>query len=377
MLWTLKLFDTELLKFSADPRKSDPGYKIEWVNDQKKDLLPKDLECSEKSIESWIRHRNIPKNRAFVDAFLAKCGLNANRPLGIIQVSKGLSLNDCYWVTDEEFDGDFSHCNLYDNRFSSLLSYIAFTGYGSSVRSTFSSSPEFTTNGMLPKCWRRIGGEIILYKGGTSGASNTGFEPYSEFYVHQIAQALSIKTVPYGLSKWKGILCSTCSLFTSKEVSYLPIGRIVKTGGFDAVYRFYESLGTDFVRALQDMLVLDAVIKNTDRHYGNFGLLTDSSTNRIIAPSPLFDHGNALYNLAGLDSFDSDKALSEYDETLQPCVYDDFAETAKKYMTNEHKKNLRAALNFSFKKHPRYNLPEKRLRLIEQQVRKNIMKLVA
>jgi hypothetical protein len=58
-------------------------------------------------------------------------------------------------------------------------------------------------------------------------------------------------------------------------------------------------------------------------------------------------------------------------------VYDDFAETAKKYMTNEHKKNLRAALNFSFKKHPRYNLPEKRLKLIEQQVRKNIMKLVA
>ena len=377
MLWTLKLFDTELLKFSADPRKSDPGYKIEWVNDQKKELLPKDLECSEKSIESWIRHRNIPKNRAFVDAFLAKCGLNANRPLGIIQVSKGLSLNDCYWVADESFDEDFSHCNLYDNRFSSLLSYIAFTGYGSSVRSTFSSSPEFTTNGMLPKCWRRIGGEIILYKGGTSGASNTGFEPYSEFYVHQIALALSIKTVPYGLSKWKGILCSTCSLFTSKEVSYLPIGRIVKTGGFDAVYRFYETLGTDFVRALQDMLVLDAVIKNTDRHYGNLGLLTDSSTNRIVAPSPLFDHGNSLYNLAGLDSFDSDKALSEYDETLQPCVYDDFAETAKKYMTNEHKKNLRAALNFSFKKHPRYNLPEKRLRLIEQQVRKNIMKLVA
>ena len=377
MLWTLKLFDTELLKFSADPRKSEPGYKIEWVNEQKKDLLPKDLECSEKSIESWIRHRNIPKNRAFVDAFLAKCGLNANRPLGIIQVSKGLSLNDCYWVADESFDEDFSHCNLYDNRFSSLLSYIAFTGYGSSVRSTFSSSPEFTTNGMLPKCWRRIGGEIILYKGGTSGASNTGFEPYSEFYAHQIALALNIKTVSYGLSKWKGILCSTCSLFTSKEVSYLPIGRIVKTGGFDAVYRFYETLGSDYVRALQDMLVLDAVIKNTDRHYGNFGLLTDSSTNRIVAPSPLFDHGNSLYNLAGLDSFDSDKALSEYDETLQPCVYDDFAETAKKYMTNEHKKNLRAALNFSFKKHPRYNLPEKRLRLIEQQVRKNIMKLVA
>lgn len=102
--------------------------------------------------------------------------------MSIISVSKGLSLNDSYWVVNEDFEGSFEQYNLYENRFSRILAYIAFTGYGSSIRSSLMSSPEFTTNGMLPKCWRRVSGKIVLYKGGTSGASNAGNEPYSEFY---------------------------------------------------------------------------------------------------------------------------------------------------------------------------------------------------
>ena len=29
----------------------------------------------------------------------------------------------------------------------------------------------------------------------------------------------------YGLSKWKGKLCSTCLLFTNENISYIPVGR--------------------------------------------------------------------------------------------------------------------------------------------------------
>lgn len=145
----------------------------------------------------------------------------------IIKVSKGLSLNDCYWVVEEGFDGTHDKFNLYDNRFSQVLALIAFTGYGSSVRTSFASCPEFTTNGMLPKCWRRKDGKILLYKGGTRGASNTGNEPYSEYYAAQVAKALGINAIEYGLSQWKGELCSTCELFTSKKYSFLSIGRVV------------------------------------------------------------------------------------------------------------------------------------------------------
>lgn len=376
MTYEIRHFDTPLIRFSATEDSSFPEIKIIWVNNAKKNLLPIDLQLSEVGIAKWLKHRLIPKNRAYVHNFLSKCGLSINRPMSIIKVSKGLSLNDCYWVVEEGFTGTFAQFNLYENRFSQILALIAFTGYGSSIRTSLASCPEFTTNGMLPKCWRRIGGKPKLYKGGTSGASNTGNEPYSEFYAYQIAQIMNISAIPYNLSKWKGELCSTCDLFTSKKYSFLPAGRIITSGGMKAVRSYYENLGSSFVNALNDMIVLDALIFNTDRHYGNFGFLIDNETNQIASPAPLFDHGNSLFNFASNSDLLSTQTLTEYADSLFPCVYDDFVATAKTVLTPEHKKGLRRLLNFKFKKHSRYNLPKHRLSLIKQQVQRRAQQLL-
>lgn len=100
------------------------------------------------------------------------------------------------------------------NSFNTNIASIAFTGFGSYTRSTFHPSPEFTTNGMLVKSWRRMKGKILLYKSGAEGFVNSGLEPYSECYASQIAEVMKIHYVSYDLSKWKGKLCSTCELFT-------------------------------------------------------------------------------------------------------------------------------------------------------------------
>ena len=49
--------------------------------------------------------------------------------------------------------------------------------------------------------------------------------------------------IPYKIIRWKGKLCSVCELFTSKEISYVPAGRLVKEGGMRAVREYYSSLG--------------------------------------------------------------------------------------------------------------------------------------
>jgi hypothetical protein len=374
--YELKHFNTPLLRFTATEDSSTPDINIFWVNESKHEFLPLDLQLSEKGLAKWLKHRTIPKNRAYVHNFLSKCGLNINRPMNIIRVSKGLSLNDCYWVTEEGFDGTFERYNLYDNRFSQILALIAFTGYGSSVRTSLESCPEFTTNGMLPKCWRRKDGVIKLYKGGTSGASNAGKEPFSEFYASQIAQVMKVNAINYGLSKWKGELCSTCGLFTDKNYSFMPVGHLVTDGGMKAVTEYYESLGNVYKNALSEMLVFDAVTCNTDRHFGNFGFLVDNKTNKIAAPAPLFDHGNSLFNYAGREDLESKDALSAYADTLLPCVYDDFMGTAKKALTPNLREGLRRLTTFKFKRHPRYNLPPKHLELIENQVQERAKKLL-
>ena len=376
MIYVLKNKDMDVLKFEVVSNLRDPEVNIIWFNHDQKALLPLDLKANNDSLARWLKNRTIPRNRAFVNAFLAKCGLSINRPMDIISVSKGLSLNDCFWVVPEDFDGTFEENNLYDNPFNTILSYIAFTGTGSSARTSLHSSPEFTTNGMLPKCWRRLKGKVMLFKGGTTGAANTGNEPYSEFYAAQVAEQMGLNHVPYTLGKWKGIICSVCELFTSKEYSYIPVGRFVTSGGFEAVIEYYRNLGDRFYNEFVDMIVFDSVVCNTDRHYGNFGFLVDNNSNQIAAPAPLFDHGNALFNLAGLACWMDEKELEEYIAALQPAVYDDFIATAKELMGERQREQLRHLLTFQFNPHHTYNLPARRRKLIEKQIQKRARQLL-
>ncbi len=152
MTYQLKYFDSVLLEFEATEVSDVPEISILWVNEKYRHFLPLDIELSAEGMARWLKNRTIPKNRAYARSFLSKCGLSVNRSLGIINTCKGLSLNDCYWVIQKGFNGTFEECNLYDNKFSRVLAWLAFTGYGSNVRSSLISSPEFTTNGMLPKC---------------------------------------------------------------------------------------------------------------------------------------------------------------------------------------------------------------------------------
>lgn len=373
MSYILKQFDIDLLYFDVQKDIDGVSTQILSVNEEQKNLLPLDLELSDKGLAKWLKRRTIPGNRAYVQNFLAKLGLNEKDTKGIIDFCKGLSLNDCYWVVEENFTGKFSENNLYDNRFSNVLSHIAFTGYGSFQKTSLRSSPEFTTNGMLAKCWRRVNGKIVLYKSGTEGFANSGNEPYCEYYACQVAEAMGIDVVQYGLSKWKGRLCSTCELFTSKEYSFMPIGNIVKEGGIKAVIEYYKSLGANYYDAFADMIVFDAVVLNTDRHFGNFGFMVDNLTNRICAPAPLFDHGLSLLTYAMNDDLQD---WETYAKTRVPATYSDFTELAKQLMGHSQKEKIRKLINFKFKKHSRYNWSNYRLKAIEQLLQKMIRQLL-
>jgi len=209
-VYDLRQYDTPLMSFTLQSRGIE-GLTADIVslNESQSKLYPLDLTLTGEGVVEWLRHRVIPKNRAFIAEILRSLDLSEGDVKGIIDVCKGLSLNDSYWVTPQGFDGSFSKYNLYENPFSKILSLVAYTGVWQYHRA-FTTSPELTTTGMLPKAWRLIEGDgIYLYKGGTSGAANTGQEPYSEFYACQIAQKMGLNAISYDLKKWKGILAST------------------------------------------------------------------------------------------------------------------------------------------------------------------------
>lgn len=371
MNFVLKQFDDVLLNFMAKRTIDGIDISITSINKDKVERLPLGMSPTSESLTRWLRHRTIPANRAYAQNFLSKNGLSENDFIGILQICKGLSLTDCYWVTYPNDQKTFAEVNLFDNRFSQVLSQIAFTGYGSSPASKFRSSPEFTTNGMLPKAWRRKEGKVLLYKGGTSGLANTGKEPYSEFYAAQVAEAMGIPHVTYGLSKWKGQLCSTCELFTSKDISFVPASTLISTSKISQIIDWFDDHG--WKNDLADMLVLDAIIRNTDRHLGNFGFLVDNHTNQLLRPAPIFDNGLSLYCYV----MDNDlNNLSEQEKTLTPALYADFDEVALHVIGQKQKQELRHLLTFKFKKHSRYNLSDERIKMLESAIQGKVRYLL-
>ena len=372
--YVLRLYDTDLLSFTLSERGIE-GLKaqIHSVNEEARALFPLDLELTDDGLVKWLQRRVIPKNRAYVAEILKTFGLSVNDTKGIIDVCKGLSLNDSYWVVPQGFTGTFAQYNLYENRFSEILSLVAYTGIGQSD-AAFTTSPELTTNGMLPKAWRFIEGEgIYLYKGGTFGAANTGNEPYSEFYASQVAQAMGLDAVAYELENWKGILASRCKLFTDIDTSYIPIGRIVREGGLKACLEYYRQLGPEAYEQVRSMLVFDAVIYNEDRHFGNFGVLRDNHTGKVTGAAPVFDNGMSLFNFAMPEDF---KDLDSYARTRGTPYGISFETVCREVMGPVQMGQLRKLIGFTFQRHPRLNLPDDRLLAIERHLQKRVRQLL-
>lgn len=372
--YMLRLYDMDLLAFSlAEQGIEGLKARLLWVNEEHRQLLPLDMELSDAGVLKWLQKRVIPKNRAYVAEILKTLGLSVNNTRGIIDVCRGLSLNDSYWVVPRDFPGTFAQYNLYENRFSEILSLVAYTGVGQSD-AAFTTSPELTTNGMLPKAWRFMEGEgIYLYKGGTFGAANTGNEPYSEFYAGQIAQAMGLNAVPYELENWKGILASRCRLFTDIDTSYIPIGRIVREGGLKACLDYYEKLGPEAYEQVRSMLVFDAVIYNEDRHFGNFGVLRDNRSGAVTGAAPIFDNGLSLFNFAMPEDF---RDLDSYARTRGTPYGVAFETVCREVIGPVQTRQLRRLIGFTFQRHPRLNLPDDRLLAIERHLQKRVRQLL-
>ena len=186
--------------------------------------------------------------------------------------------------------------------------------------------------------------------------------------------ALFFDVVHYDLENWKDILASKCRLFTDIDTSYVSIGRIVRSGGIQACLDFYESIGKEAAEELKSMLVFDAVIYNEDRHFGNFGILRDNHTGKILGPAPIFDNGLSLFNYAMPDDIQN---LEEYARTRANPYGVSYEAICREVMGTKQRNQLRRLIGFRFTRHPSINLPEERLTAIEKQIDLRVRELLA
>lgn len=305
-------------------------------------------------LKSWLETRRSAKHRAEIAKMLRILGMTDLK--SFIDVSLGLTLTDTLWVKEEHSDTDWDSVNLYDNEFSEIISQTAFMG-GISDFSFKTTSPEYGTDGMLPKCWVKRSDGICLLKGGTKGFSGAGYEPYSEYFVSQLENALCVEHVDYDLDIYHDRLVSTCKLMTTKNISMFP-----------SLYFFRNcsELPEYLTRAdrlgaggkLRDMFILDALTCNYDRHLNNIQFLVDSDTFEILDLAPVFDNGMGLCSHCKTDTAE---AFIEYGNDHVPFAYYSFDDHIPQLMSEYMYNRLNDIKDFRFVNHKDYPVSEERL----------------
>ncbi len=303
--YLIKLYDRPIAAFDLVREGRNPWYACGLeIDPEKRRLLPLNLaaEPTDDELGRFLGSRRIPKNRAFAQEVLRPYGISLDDTKGIIDITKGASINDSYLVMAEDDPTTFAECNLYDNDFNIALQIAAYSGVisGDALRSGGVPS-ELTASGSFPKAWRVVDGKRVLYKAGDARPlAGKRITPFSEHLAYQVAKAAGINAVAYHLEQWRGQTCSTCELMNTRDVSFVSLYSALTRGqiarfGLDSALELFFAISPEASTAFVSMLVFDSVIANKDRHFGNYGVLRDNATGEVLGMAPLFDHNLSLF----------------------------------------------------------------------------------
>jgi hypothetical protein len=249
---------------------------------------------------NWLTGRRIPASRIQLKQGLDRLSFAANVNVTTAYLAERcfyLSLSDQYWVKPENSDLSWEHINFFTNDFSDDIGNALFDD--ESVVSPNLISPCNSSDGVLKKKWQIINDKRCLIKSGTGTLSQ---EVYNEQIANLTCELLGISNYTrYSAELMGGKPVSVCECFVNENIELITANDVVKhflPDYRESPYNHYikccHRLGFDVTDSLDEMIVVDYVIGNTDRHYRNFGLLRDVNTLKIIGSAPLYDSGTAL-----------------------------------------------------------------------------------
>lgn len=304
------------------------------------------------TINDWIDGRQVAKHRTSIERLMRELDLTTRHDF--ISMVRCLSLTDTFWMKREDEDLKWDDVSLYTNPFDDAITHIAFDGTGMYGRQNSPTSPEFATSGSFAKCWVRENGQISLLKRGSTGYANAGFEPYSEVLASNLLDAANAHHVHYALAKFHKKLACKCPIFTSENEGFVSAHRFFD-GNFDVddMLEFSAKHGAE--ESFREMIVMDAVMANVDRHAGNYGFLVDNATGEILRMAPLFDH-----NMACLPMMMEQDNFEQYINATGPKIGTDFITIARAVMTPAIRAKLQDLKDFEYTD-PGYDYPKWKL----------------
>lgn len=299
-------------------------------NDKNKILL--------KETNNWFKDRGIPLWRKELTQLMQK--MNIKSPTELLDKAHGLSLSDQYWIKDINSNVEWEDINFFEHDFQFANFLEASLRPRSSNKQPEIHSPNNTTDGMLPKSWIIENGKRVLVKR-TFEPSNQ--EPFNEWLASEISERLGFDYCPYKIDVIDNKLVSKCDNFLNKNQEIITAYDIYNTkqkpnhiNDFNHYVQILEEHNVPNAREqLENMIILDYLTMNYDRHMKNFGIIRNVQTLKWEKTTPLFDNGQSMNcntitsqmnfnNGEGKLFYDTHKKFSKYPNLISDFSRFDF-----------------------------------------------------
>lgn len=241
------------------------------------------------NFEHWCATRILTLDRMYAKEILNQYGLkqaitDADRA-DIAIATKGLSLNDSYWINPGNKELAWETVNLFDNSLSNAMMDVSLSGTPT-ITNMELITPDISTAGVFPKAWHRIETGFQLYKGDIKDSVR------KEIEASQILTEMGFSTVQYKQIQYHGNPIAVCDCITTKNKNIVSAVD-VSLHAMNADINFTEFL-SQWQESYDEMLLADYLVGNTDRHQENWGFFITAPEQKIIGLYPLMDFNHAF-----------------------------------------------------------------------------------
>ena len=270
------------------------------------------------SLYKWINKRLIPANRIQYDRIVSNYLNVYDNLTKLVLDSYGLSLSDGYWIKPYDDSNAWETINYYKNDFDLTLLDMYLDSTVSSEYKPIAKSPSNNTDGISPKAWTIENNDRILIKRGKT-------DVYNEVIVSNILDEFGFNHAKYWFDLYNEKPVCKCKNFTSDEVEFIPaseIAKIYNNKKEDILWymNFIDTKVKEGYNKISNMLLIDFVLGNEDRHWGNFGILRNINTLEFVDTAPIFDNGNALWISGFFNPVVKSKTTLGYNYNLKDLI---------------------------------------------------------
>ncbi|MBQ8160757.1 MAG: hypothetical protein IJ083_08380 [Clostridia bacterium] len=274
------------------------------------------------NFSAWCASRILHPGRQYADVLFASIGAprapTERERAGIALACHCAAMTDVYWVKSREEKTTYDDICLFDKPLSGAFVDVSLRGKSLTAESAALINPgsvaaDVSTQGMAPKAWVQQDGVFYLLKGSGDNEVNT------ELLASRIARCFRVDQVLYDPFLYGGQLVSSCRLITSRDYSIVPMEHVeIYAANHDtdihSLVRRYDLYGYHM------MNLIDYLVGNTDRHWGNWGFLVDNRTNTPLRLFPLMDFNRAFQaydTLEGGRCLTTPRPMSQMDAALE------------------------------------------------------------